>query len=642
MHRLFFAVALLTILSGTTSASESVKERLKSQLETARYEAVGLSPPTPVVPLKEEVETANQPMTSSEKIDEKREVLAEIKSPQNNNPAQEKQQQSLTQKTTSPPVDNTTKTNSEKIVTTRTEKETIEHSKTPPIKKTVEKITVPTVVHIPQKVTEKTHTPKIPPRSKYLPPVANQTSDWQISTLKNKDSAQSFCLSEASFDNGLRLMLAQDANGFGTLGINYGIDMLEAKQNYYATIRLDDQFEEDFRAFSETAQTIIVQLGRKQTLFQDLINTQQLYVTLPGVVSGFNMDGIQKNIALLNDCLESIGGKSLVFNFSKEVPIISTPPVTVKLIDPPVIASTVIPNKKKEIKAKTKSDTEQKIATQSNDKEPKVVIIPSLTKPIVLTPPTQKAKNIAQKGHIKPSITTPIQKQEPIHNLIFDNPQALMTQPISSVSASKTIVNKTPTKPQTEIKTAQKKTKSTPTLENIPQKEIITKKPLDLREPVSVQYTAKPSTPKVKLDSQAENKAWINWINELAVLFDLELGMQSNTTWLWKKNELSGSVFYVPGEDIIDAANIALDQAQESCKGTFDSQLGIPETYYDMTTQPLESKCTTKTSTLISTWLLIQKHKDIMVWQATTQPHGTPNAFKSREDMIKKLKEKKK
>lgn len=162
-------------------------------------------------------------------------------------------------------------------------------------------------------------TPVVPvntpaPQPKFAPPAAKRVNPWSIRTVTPGKTATSqqhnenaFCLLEASFDNKTTLMIGQRADGYSTLGINYGIDMLQLQHPYRATVTIDTQFGEDFTAAAQSSQLLITQMGRKPSFFSALQTGRRLTLTLPGVTSVFALDGFQSILPQFADCLTEIG-----------------------------------------------------------------------------------------------------------------------------------------------------------------------------------------------------------------------------------------------------------------------------------------------------------------------------------------------
>lgn len=153
--------------------------------------------------------------------------------------------------------------------------------------------------------------PVIPAAAKNTPqiPASSPSEAWSIRLMgSTSDKDNAFCLMENKFNNHASLMVGQRADGYSTIGINYGVDMLDTGRHYSTLVKLDNSFEENFNGYAESGRMMIVQLGKKPSFFAQLAHSQSLQVTLPGVASNFAVQGV--NIALqdFGNCLASIGG----------------------------------------------------------------------------------------------------------------------------------------------------------------------------------------------------------------------------------------------------------------------------------------------------------------------------------------------
>jgi hypothetical protein len=84
--------------------------------------------------------------------------------------------------------------------------------------------------------------------------------------------------------------------------------------------------------------------------------------------------------------------------------------------------------------------------------------------------------------------------------------------------------------------------------------------------------------------------------------------------------------------DVIDAANDALDKAESACTGKFVSQMGLPETHGAHTVQLLESKCAhAKGPTQMTTWLIDRDAHDTTIWHFHTDRDARAETFALRD-----------
>lgn len=188
-----------------------------------------------------------------------------------------------------------------------------------------EKAAIPAVPVLPP-VAEKQKMPSVPASTAIGPWSARMIGD-----VTKQDSA--FCLLENKFDNNMSLMIGQRADGYSTLGINYGVDMLSGGRNYSALVMIDESFEENFNGYAESGNMLIVQLGKKPSFFAMLANAQHLRVMIPGVASNFATQGIAGALEEFSNCMNSIGG-----TLAKAAPVATIAPnQTMPVVATPVV-----------------------------------------------------------------------------------------------------------------------------------------------------------------------------------------------------------------------------------------------------------------------------------------------------------------
>jgi hypothetical protein len=169
-----------------------------------------------------------------------------------------------------------------------------------------------------------------PSRTQQLANAAHRVGAWKIRTLEGKDKQSAFCLMEAAFDNDMSLLIGQRADGYSTLGVNYGLDMLQAQRPYKITVTLDNSFAEDFLGYAESGRMAIAQMGRKPSFFMELTRAQVLTVSMPGVATMFDMSGTMEQLPQFEQCLNSIGAAPLQQVTAQQepsVPVIDNAPV---------------------------------------------------------------------------------------------------------------------------------------------------------------------------------------------------------------------------------------------------------------------------------------------------------------------------
>lgn len=142
----------------------------------------------------------------------------------------------------------------------------------------------------------------------FQPPAAAARGAWKTRTISGGSPDENFCLMENRFDNDTTLMIAQRPDGYSTLGVNYGIDMLRPGKPYQVSVQVDSSFDETFMGYAESGRTLVVQLGKKPSFFLTLPNASALHVAMPGVASTFSTQGIAGHMGAFSSCMMKIGG----------------------------------------------------------------------------------------------------------------------------------------------------------------------------------------------------------------------------------------------------------------------------------------------------------------------------------------------
>ena len=236
-----------------------------------------------------------------------------------------------------------------------------------------------------------------PPRVKTLPQAASRVGGWKMRTVQGAAGDKSggdFCLLQASFDNSLTLMLGQRADGFATLGVNYGLDMLQIRRDYRVNVATDNGFDEDFTGYAENAKTIIAQMGRKASFFQALAGARQVAVTMPGVVSVFDVSGIIEALPEFEKCA----------GVTPPAPVMAPPPSAAVPVTPVVAAPMPEP-------------TPAPVATPAPVPAPAPVVAQAPPAPVAMPEPIP-----APAPAPAPAMTNVA--PQPIHGLLFDDKTA--------------------------------------------------------------------------------------------------------------------------------------------------------------------------------------------------------------------------
>lgn len=473
-------------------------------------------------------------------------------------------------------------------------------------------LTTATIIKVPQPVIEAPKPQPMPEAqaaarfAQRQPPAANRIGAWKVRQVK---SEKPFCLMEARFDNSLGLMIGQRADGFATLGVNYGLDMLQKQRSYQIAVTLDNGFDEDFNGYAENAQTVIAQMGRKQSFFDALGRSQKLAVMMPGVTSVFNLNGLSDAQAAFGECLTSIGAApqpapipqndSPMLVSKVENPVVTTetiPPQQVAPIAPPVAAPVMTPP------APVAMPTPAPIAQMP---------APIVAAPVA--PPVVAAPVVKETPAPMPEPKAPVAPGN-IQHLLFDDGR------VSAVPSP--AMEKAPSIPVAPVAT-------------MPAPKVAPAMPMPITAPMP-KATPAPATPS------RNTLSWSDAARDL--LFKAGIGTNhfdvrgDRVLWSDQGNLFNGKILHLPQGDVIDAANNALTMAENECGGAFDSQMGIPENYGDVTAQPMESKCTKGGKVTLATWLVVQQD-DAPIAIAMEGPTTTGKlGFDMREKLIHALK----
>ncbi len=154
-----------------------------------------------------------------------------------------------------------------------------------------------------------------PPRKRadFRPAPSAGKGSWgtRVVEPENGDTSRRFCLMEKNFENDSLLMIGQRGDGHSTLGIHYGIDMLQTDRDYKVTVQVDGEFEESFMAYAENPRVLVVQLGKKRSFFETLDGAEALRVAMPGTASSFKLDTLAQGLQEFSDCVVALGGEKI-------------------------------------------------------------------------------------------------------------------------------------------------------------------------------------------------------------------------------------------------------------------------------------------------------------------------------------------
>lgn len=241
-----------------------------------------------------------------------------------------------------------------------------------------------------------------------LPNAAHRIGAWKVRTLEGKTKDSAFCLMEASFDNDMSLLIGQRADGYSTLGVNYGIDMLQAQRPYKITVTLDSAFAEDFLGYAESGRMAIAQMGRKPSFFMALTGAQALAVSMPGVATVFDMSGTMEQLPQFEQCLNGIGAAPL-----QQIAAAQEPGVP-KIDNTPVQVTEEMPRSSSEAVAQNNMPQAVEPVVTPPPAPAPVVAAPVITPPPVVTPPQPKAADLQWDAPAPAKQVQPMKLDEPL------------------------------------------------------------------------------------------------------------------------------------------------------------------------------------------------------------------------------------
>lgn len=475
------------------------------------------------------------------------------------------------------------------------------------------KKTIPAVPVVPVATTMTSMVAPVPSAmTNITAPETTATGSWKTRMIAaQSDKEQPFCVMENKFAGNVALMIGQRADGYSTIGINYGIDMLVPGKTYSALVQIDQDFEENFSAFAQAGHLLIVQLGKKPSLFALLGQAQNLRVAVPGSASNFAVQGLTPALENFDTCLKSIGGGLPV---AKAVPILTpgqnmpaignvavqddtlTPPPSSPVTAPvpqqvaaPRMAAPVTPP------VLEKVPSAHVAMTQQTD------IIPAIIPPAGATIPSNA-------GTVTPTSMTP---PPAIAAAPTPAPVPMMAQPVPVAPAS---VGTVPhMMPQQAAMIAQR-TMTTPT-----------------------------SAPM--LPTPIAGSEWSAFVHSIMRQANTAVDAPSfkqgaaSKEWTEGHGRMKAEVWRVPGNDLLNAALAQVDVNDEACNGAYSNQLGAPETVDGNAVQLMETKCVTGDTTMISTWLLQQSNSGITAWRMTAPQGQQQMAFDARARILNALKQ---
>jgi len=477
----------------------------------------------------------------------------------------------------------------------------------------------------------------------FKPPAAAAKGAWRTRVMNQttRDPKDAFCLIENNFDNDLILMIAQRQDGYSTLGLNYGIDMLQPGKTYQVSVRIDDMFDETFVGNAESSRTLVVQMGKKPSFFNTLPNSQAVRIAIPGAASTFSIQGIIASLPEFSNCIAKIGGSATPIApamAAPTMPAVPANPVMTQDMPAPGMATASVATPSRNVSARTASKPiDLPVAMPKRAAAPVAPMmadtatggIASVHEDDSLLP--SERINMSDKGvSTNPTVSQASLAMPPASTMAIDLPPPEGYEPHQPVSA--------PALPPVARPMANAKTGA----------EISDESGLLPSEQIG-RGTVKPSSMPMPIDLPAAKSAPVpassGWSNSiLSVIRQSGVqtsGLQQNPSmieWTDGSGMMHGQALRVSGNDIIDAATNTLDQAEKNCKGTFTSQIGAPDEMGGLTTLAMESKCTSQGNSVISAWLLHKDSTAITAWEMQTSRNQRDLVFQTRSQLLDALK----
>lgn len=149
--------------------------------------------------------------------------------------------------------------------------------------------------------------------SRFKPTPAKPSGEWVSHGMKPSaaDKNDGLCLIQNRFDNNLVLVIGQNADGSVILGIDYGLEMLSTSKHYTAKVELDDSFSQDFPAYADGPEKLIVKLGVNPNFLAAMQSAETLHIGLQGTASTFALTNLSQGLQDFSKCLNDIHSAAL-------------------------------------------------------------------------------------------------------------------------------------------------------------------------------------------------------------------------------------------------------------------------------------------------------------------------------------------
>lgn len=434
----------------------------------------------------------------------------------------------------------------------------------------------------------------------FIPAPAHAIGSWNTRTIPGEGNEPAFCVLERNFDNEAKLLISQDTTGYSTVGVNLGIDLLQPGTSYPVRVQIDRMFEEDFNGVAESARTIIVQMGKKQSFFDAATNGQAVRIEMPGSASTFALEGVTEALQGFSSCLHDIGGAP-----------IAAPPMMEEAVAP--LAPTPV--------------AEEALAPEPQKVAPKPA--PIIPAQIPATTAVAKLPEVTAK-HVEAS---PVMAA-PSPVVAAATPSPMMTTQVSPLVEQKAPV--APMELQNILWDSKKVTAPVAATEAIALPPVVSTPATSAAAPMPIAAPIPPTPVK------APAVSWTGKAKDiLQRLYNGKPAEQGDRV-TWNDSNVKGSVTAIQSDDLMDATNDAMDRAQTDCAGVFDSQMGVPETLSGTTMlQKAESKCTQGAAVDVSAWLVAPQDDRYLAWQLQSKREQRDGAFRYRDKLQAILQEKK-
>lgn len=143
----------------------------------------------------------------------------------------------------------------------------------------------------------------------FKPPAALSAAPWETKSMTPKNGGTPYCILQSRFANQQSLFLSRAADGTATLGVDYGMDLLQTNRDYKTTVQVDNLFTEDFIGQARQPNLLVVQMGRKDSLFAAAAKGKALHVEMEGGASTFDLSGAHNQMSSFNSCLGAQGSE---------------------------------------------------------------------------------------------------------------------------------------------------------------------------------------------------------------------------------------------------------------------------------------------------------------------------------------------